>query len=400
MALLKIKLGFYLVTCSIILSVGVSSYAQTSNPTLTAIQVRTTGSNIQLILKGTGFTSFNTVVAAGEEGEKRLSAASFNGTTAAAHLTKPRSGAYRISLVTTRNQPSNVLDLTINPTPTSIPSVSPIPTTIPGPAPTITPMPSLTPAPVPTQLPPSLCSNFPSLCPTHTYVALGDSLGSGFFGFGGYVHHYEEHIENDNRIKVDLKNRSQIGATSETLKVALQSDPWVRQTLAQADFITFNVGGNDLRIAREQYRRGQCGGEDNQNCLRQAVSRLTSNWTSIVEQIVSLRKNNQVVMRSLTIYNPYVNEDRAADSWPDDGFENDFVVFFPYIQQVNSHLTGVLASHNIRYAEVFSTFNSSDGQADPEDRGLISFDHYHPNSRGHRVVADLLRARLLARCQR
>src|SRR5918995_3782342 len=112
------------------------------------------------------------------------------------------------------------------------------------------------------------------------YVALGDSLATGYGAFvKGYVPRYEAYVETDTGVAVTRTNLARNGWTSSQLLSALSSDPTFRSAIREAEIVTWNIGGKDLRAARTSYKKGTCGGADNQACLRASVSTLKSNWT-------------------------------------------------------------------------------------------------------------------------
>src|SRR5829696_6869149 len=121
------------------------------------------------------------------------------------------------------------------------------------------------------------------------YVALGDSLATGFGAFKGYVPRYEAHVETDTGVAVTRTNLGQNGWTSSQLLSALRSDPKFRQSTRSAEVVTWDIGGNDLRKARSSYKNKTCGGTDNQDCLRAAVAKLEGNWDAITAEVLSLR---------------------------------------------------------------------------------------------------------------
>ena len=92
----------------------------------------------------------------------------------------------------------------------------------------------------------------------------------------------------------------------------------------------------------------------------------------------------------MDVYNPYVNEDRAQDTWPNDQ-GNDFQVFKPYLEAINSRSPRRPPPETSPYARVYLAFNGPNGDIDPGDLGLLAFDGLHPNRSGHRLIADLLR---------
>jgi lysophospholipase L1-like esterase len=224
------------------------------------------------------------------------------------------------------------------------------------------------------------------------YVALGDSLATGFGAFTGYVPRYEAHIETDTGVAVTRTNLGRNGWTSSQLLSALRSDPTFRRATREAEIVTWNIGGNDLRAARNSYKKGTCGGRDNQDCLRASVATLKSNWTAITAEVLELRSTRPTIIRTMDIYNPYVRTDIVSDTWlndcrMNDCRMNDFQVFKIYFDQANRHIATTSNTKGIPYAQVYLAFNGLYGDEDPKSKGYLSFDGLHPNNTGHRVIA-------------
>jgi lysophospholipase L1-like esterase len=227
---------------------------------------------------------------------------------------------------------------------------------------------------------------------TWDYTALGDSLAFGLFApvGKGYVPLYRGYVASDNGVSVTLTNLGIPGWTSDDLLAAIRSSAIFRFSVARSSVVTWDIGGNDLSDARDQYKARTCGGPDNQDCLRNAVTRLKSNWSGIIAEILSLRSANNTIIRTMDIYNPFVNADKSADTWPGDQ-GNDFMVLKPYLDEINSYILTTSAARNIPCARVYQAFNGPNGEIDPATRNYLAFDDYHPNTRGHRVIADLFR---------
>jgi len=222
---------------------------------------------------------------------------------------------------------------------------------------------------------------------TINYAALGDSIARGLSAARGYVTRYELNTETDLRLQVKVANHGVNGALSGDLRQSLQSDAHIRNQVTQAHIVTFNVGGNDLRVARNQYKASTCGGSDNLDCLRNMENAFKANWTAIVSEVNKLT-DNKTIVRAVDIYNPFVGEDKAADSWSADGGLNDFQALKPYFDRVHNHM---MAS-GVKITNIYKTFNGPDGTEDPRAKGYISLDGYHPNDSGHKVMSDALRA--------
>lgn len=240
------------------------------------------------------------------------------------------------------------------------------------------PVPTFTISPIP-------CEYLPSfICPRPAdgvYLILGDSLALGLYGLPGYADIFEDYIEDTAGIELDSRNLARSGWHSSQLAAALQHDPLFRKQIAKADVITWNIGGNDLRIARDLFHQGRCGGEDNQQCLRHAVTAFRNNWNVIISELQALRKSQQSTIRTMNLYNPYVKEDMARGT---------FAVLDPYFDQANTHIASSLIRTDISLAPISIAFNGPRGLEDPADKGFIAFDGYHPNAAGHRVIAKQL----------
>jgi lysophospholipase L1-like esterase len=224
------------------------------------------------------------------------------------------------------------------------------------------------------------------------YVALGDSLATGYGAFiKGYVPRYEAYVETDTGVAVTRTNLGQNKMTSSQLLSTLNSDPTFRRAIREAEIVTWNIGGNDLRAARTSYKNGTCGGVDNQDCLRTSVATLKTNWTAITAEVLELRSTSDTIVRTTDIYNPYVRTDIASDTWQKDGGMNDFQVFKKYLDRVNRHIATTSYTEGVPYAPVYLAFNGTFGDEDPRSKGYLRVDGLHPNNTGHRIIAGQLR---------
>jgi len=223
------------------------------------------------------------------------------------------------------------------------------------------------------------------------YVALGDSLTTGFGAFKGYVPRYEAYVETDTGATVTRTNLGQNKWTSSQLLSALRNDPTFRRATREAEIVTWNIGGNDLRAARNSYKNGTCGGPKNQACLRASVAKLEADWDAITAEVLELRSTKNTIVRTMAIYNPYVKTDIVSDTWQNDDGMNEFEDFKIYVDEVNYHIATTSYTMGVPYAGVNLAFNGPTGYEDPKSKGYLSFDGVHPNDTGHRIIADELR---------
>ena len=219
--------------------------------------------------------------------------------------------------------------------------------------------------------------------PTYTYTAMGDSLASGALATEGYVPRYADYVNTDTGANVNTTNLGIPGWHSSDLLNAIQTDQIFRTDLTGSEVITFDIGGNDLANAHDNFTAGTCGGTDNQDCLRNAVATFEQNWSSILTAIIQIRSTNDTIIRTMDIYDPYVASDKAA------GIDS---TIQSYLSEANNYIHTTAAANSIPVANVHTAFNGSDGETDPGTLGLIAVDGFHPNDAGHKVIADQFRA--------
>jgi lysophospholipase L1-like esterase len=218
------------------------------------------------------------------------------------------------------------------------------------------------------------------------YVAFGDSLATGYGIADSYVYRYADFVGTDTGTPVNVHNLGVNGLTSEQLRAEIEHDQRAKDAIEQSGVITINIGANDLLRARLEYRTGECGGADNQDCLRQAVAGFRANWDAILADVTGTRSPDTTIIRTMDFYNPLVNIDEATYSWPNAN-ANDFVVFKKYLEQVDAHITESSDAYGIPHAGVYEAFNGPDGDEDPSSKGYVSPDRIHPSDDGHDVIA-------------
>ena len=219
------------------------------------------------------------------------------------------------------------------------------------------------------------------------YVALGDSLATGYGADRGYVARYADLLRADTGANVEVRNLGVNGLTSGQLRAGIEGDRRVKDAIGRADVVTLNIGANDLLRARQRYRSGGCGGADNQDCLRKAVAGFRANWDAIMSGVLAgVRSPDAAVVRTMDFYYPSVAVDATAVSWPAAG-ANDFEVFRKYVEGVNSHIAQSSEARGVPHAKAYESFNGPNGDEDPSMKGYVSEDGIHPSNEGHAAIA-------------
>ena len=195
------------------------------------------------------------------------------------------------------------------------------------------------------------------------YVALGDSLAAGVGAERGYVDRYAAHLRNDTGARVRVTNLGVSGQTSSELLDALREDESMRRAIEGAEVVTFNIGLNDLGHAGAAYEEGECGGEDGEECIREAVEALKDNWDAITSELLSLRSTGDTVIRTPGLgYTPRAGDDLEH-----------------YVSEVNHHIASTTRSKAVPHVEI------------PAGEIGMSPDGVHPNDAGYATIAGRLR---------
>jgi hypothetical protein len=224
-----------------------------------------------------------------------------------------------------------------------------------------------TPIPEPTVTP----TFIPTVAATEwLHVALGDSEAS-CCGARSYPEYYDEFIEQDLNVKVNLRNLSVGGQTTGELLLMLDDED-VRSLISEAQVVTLVIMMDDIYPCR-------VGDKD---CVGEKLTTARANYTAIIEEILVLTSPEETIIRTQTFDNPFVNK------WKEQG---DFEERKPTIDRLNRQIIDVASLHNIPVARVYLDFNGPNGDQDPGEKGYISGDGMHNSDAGVRRMAELLR---------
>jgi lysophospholipase L1-like esterase len=220
-------------------------------------------------------------------------------------------------------------------------------------------------------------------------VALGDSITFG--------HNLELHNQRPSKSafpyligkETDLRvrNLGVSGMTSIQLLEAVKSNEKYRQAIKHADYITLNIGSNDLlQLLRDEDFQGSLQNaliakemgnaellaELQSGVITPKVAVIVSNKIEIIKEIRSL--TDAVIV----MYN-YYNPSRTTDA--------QFMVgqiLLPGINQSLSTFVNYFSFDGIVYADAFSAFMMSE---DPN--GNLILNDIHPTKKGHEILAEI-----------
>ena len=202
------------------------------------------------------------------------------------------------------------------------------------------------------------------------HVALGDSEAH-CCGLRSYPEYFDEFIEQDLNVKVNLRNLSVGGQTTGAL-LRMLDDEEVRNLISEAQVVTLVIMMDDIY---------SCSVGD-KDCVDEKLTIARANYTAIIEAILALTVPGETIIRTQTFDNPFVNK------WKEEG---DFDERKPTIDRLNQQIIDVASLYNIPVARVYLDFNGPNGDQDPGEKGYISSDGMHNSDAGIRRMAELLR---------
>ena len=208
------------------------------------------------------------------------------------------------------------------------------------------------------------------------YVVLGDS------NTAGYPDMLAEKIEQDLGVSIEIVIRSQGADHSTRLLGRVRSVDSLRDEISSAELITFVIPWNVFQEPVSLYISAspeRCGGEDNQDCLREALEIYKQDTEDIIAELDSLVDRETTILLAHTVWQFFVTSLKQTD---------DFEVINEYWKEANSHLISVCGEYGIPVARVYEAFMGSDNSKNPEEDGLISGKHTTPE--GQEIIADLL----------
>jgi lysophospholipase L1-like esterase len=213
------------------------------------------------------------------------------------------------------------------------------------------------------------------------YVALGDSTPDGYGVGYSYVDYYAEFIEEDMEVGVEIHNFSRSGETTSMMLERVRGDEDIRAAIRDAEVITIWTGWNDLKKPLSRFRDETCGGEDNLECIREAVEALNGNIDAALDEIVALTSPQRTLIRIGDVGIPFVA------GWQHKGwFET---LQGPCYEVWRDHLIEAAEERGITVVDIYHVLNGPNG--DEKMEGVYLSDGFHFNEEGHRLVAELHR---------
>ncbi|WHY75757.1 SGNH/GDSL hydrolase family protein [Neobacillus sp. WH10] len=208
-----------------------------------------------------------------------------------------------------------------------------------------------------------------------TIVSAGDSLTQGVGDStdqGGYLPYLKTMLEKEKGIKeVDFHNFGVTGNRTTQLLKRLKT-PEMKEVLQKADLVILTIGGNDImKVVKDNISNLQVS-----DFIKEKDS-YRNHLSQIMEAIVQENPNASIVLVGL--YNPF-------SKWFSDIKEMDEIV-----ADWNQVGQSVITKYpNAYFVEIEDAFLNA-----TED--LLFTDHFHPNDKGYKLIAERLNETLSER---
>jgi lysophospholipase L1-like esterase len=218
---------------------------------------------------------------------------------------------------------------------------------------------------------------------TWDMVVLGDSLVAE--GYSVLPEAYAARIGEDLGVEVEIQNLAVGGESTRSLLTNVQKYPWYREPLQEAEVILISVGGGDLpRMEKRFFGGDDCGGADNQDCLRQQLEESRAEWDALLDEIASLANPRETLIRPII---PRILEYYARVYKDQPG---DVEAYNSYVVALYEHMARSCAERGIPVLDLYALYDGPDADPSlPEIAG--TGDGVHVSNEGDAIIADLLR---------
>ena len=204
-------------------------------------------------------------------------------------------------------------------------------------------------------------------------VVLGDSLVAEDYSILPEL--YAAHIEEDQGVEVEINNQGVGGQTCKNLLPNVKKYAYYRTPIQEADVILISLCGGDLLVVGDTYFRGDCGGTDGDECLREALAEFQANWDDFLTEITSLTTPADTLIRVIitgSFYDEFQDKvgTEKYETWAN--FQDEFYTY------------------QMRTCEVYG-ISFLDLYHFDEPEGFRGLDNIHVTNEGKAIIAEMLR---------
>lgn len=213
------------------------------------------------------------------------------------------------------------------------------------------------------------------------YVA----LGSSFTGWASWPETYASFIEEDLGVTITYYDKTVNKAHSDAMLDLIRTDPELRGLLADAEVITFGAAFGEWEQRVMTYAKGgDCGGADNQDCLREALDGTVQRTEAIFDELVALRGPDEALISAFKI-GTWLAE--LFCEWDSECWR----VLAGYFVDLFDSTERIAEERNIRVVNALEALHAPGVYEAPMNRDYLVSDRTHLSEEGSAIVANLLR---------
>jgi hypothetical protein len=195
----------------------------------------------------------------------------------------------------------------------------------------------------------------PDMTTARTYLAT-NSVGGKIYAIGGRAYHGAQAF-------AIVEEYS--GQTTETSLDRVLDDEALRSLIVEAEVITINWSPSSLDAPERVYLNGECGGDDNQDCLRLAQEEIQSAWEALLDEFIAIRGSEKTIIRAF-----------AFGTWPELAFyagygpqisPEQLEVLLDNFLSIDRRLMETAEERSVLVVDLFEAFQQGDPKLRPPE---------------------------------
>lgn len=211
------------------------------------------------------------------------------------------------------------------------------------------------------------------------------SLGSSFTGWASWPETYASFIEEDLGVNVTYYDKTINSAHSDTVLERIRTDNELRALLANAEVTTIGAVFSEWETPVMTYATGgDCGGADNQDCLREALSGTVERTEAIFDELVALRGPDEALISTFKIGTWLVELfcEWGSECWR---------VLAGYFVELFDSIERIAEERRVRVVNALEALHAPGVYEAPMNQSYLVSDRVHLSEEGSAIVANLLR---------
>ena len=218
------------------------------------------------------------------------------------------------------------------------------------------------------------------------YVPMGNSL-TFTPSPNTLIERYTAMLEEDFGVDVELRSHTVGGQRTDDFLAQLRTNDSLREDLGDADVVTLLIPNEEwsepfqTAVGAGGRDPSECGGDDNQQCLRDVISSYKQHVDQIFDELTAIVDPAVTLIRVQDFYQFGTNQMTPEA----------FDITYPYWREGQEYVEQVAGQYGLAVAQVFDDFMGTDGlYIDLVADGLVDPDGMHPTADGAERMATLM----------